>query len=132
MPDYGLPLWNIDNISNTNSFHAFEIAYHGALKRVVGVSAMYSNHDVVDYCNQFLFKHYLLLLQCRFFKRIMKSSNRLIKICLPFLMEGNLKISMNSVLNNKYDVDFDTNDLDIIQARISWVQKHELCTGVRL
>ena len=117
---------------STSAFNVFEIAYNGALKKIVGVSAMYSNHDVAEYCNQFLFKHYIMLLQCRYFKRIERSSNRMIKLCLPFLMEGNLKMSVNKVLKNKYDIDFNSNDLDVIQARISWVQKHELCTGIRL
>ena len=132
LPDYGLALWNGCDVFNQHIFNVFEIAFHRALKRIAGVPAMYSNHDVADYCKQLLFKHYVTFIQCRYFKRIFNSNNRMIKICLPFLMEGYLKNSLTKNLHKTYSVDLNENDLDIIHARISWVQRHELRTGIRL
>ena len=54
----------------------------------------------------------------------------MVKICLPFLNEGYLRNSLSKILNRNYNVDFNANDLDIIQARISWIQRHEVRTGV--
>ena len=129
LPDYGLALWNSE-FFNQNIFNVFEIAFHRALKKIVGAPNMSSNHDVAEYCNQLLFKHYVTFLQCRYFKRISKSSNRMVKICSPFLKEGYLRNSLFKILNRNYNIDFNANDLDIIQARISWIQRHEVRTGV--
>merc|ERR1711911_474809 len=50
LPDYGLALWNVKNLLGCKTFRVFEVAYHGALKKILGISTMYSNHDTAEYC----------------------------------------------------------------------------------
>ena len=132
LPDYGLALWICMDVFNTKNFKVLEVAYHNALKKIVGVPIKHSNHDVAELCNQYIMKHYIVMLQARYFKRIMKSRNTLIKLCKPFLMIGCHRLSFSKLLNDKYEIDFNSNDLEIIHARISWVQRNEIRTGVRL
>ena len=131
LPDYGLALWNTGTILNKNIFKVFQIAFHGAMKKIVGTPFSTSNHDVTDKCHQLLLQHYVVFLQCRYFKRILKSKHPLVRICLPFLSEGILKSSLHKILPNTYSIEFRPNDLDIIRARIGWVQRNEVRTGVR-
>ena len=57
LTNYGLALWNSDEVFNQNIFNVFEVAFHRALKKIVGAPNMYSNHDVAEYCSQLLNKH---------------------------------------------------------------------------
>ena len=112
-------------------FLVFQIAYHNALKRIVGVPVFYSSHGVAEYCNLFLFQHYIISLQCRYFKRIMNSNNILIKLCLPFLTSGRNMCGLRNILRDKYSVDFQSNEYEIIRSRISRVQKDEIPAGLQ-
>ena len=132
LPEYGLALWNIDRVTTRHIFNVFRVAYNNALKKVVGVPSSYSSHDVVDVCKLYLFNHYLTIVQCRYFKRIMRTNNPLFKLSMPFLKEGLHLPALSNVLNNRYSVNFYEYELDILLSRIAWVQKHEERTGVRL
>ena len=112
-------------------FKVFQVAYHNALKKIVGVPVSYSNHDIAEYCNQYLFQHYIVSLQSRYFKRILRSVNSLVRLCLPFLITGYHMVSLCNILKGTYGVDFRSNEYDIIRARISRVQKDEIPTGLR-
>ena len=131
LPDYGLALWNLNEILNAHIFKVFQVAYHNALKKIVGVPVAFSNHDIAEYCNQFLFQHYIVSLQSRYFKRIAKSGNSLVRLCLPFLTLGYNVESLSNILKEKYTVDLESNDYDVIRARICRVQKDEIPTGLR-
>ena len=131
LPDYGLPLWNSLQILNKHIFNVFCVAYSNALKKILGVSRTYSSHDVADYCGLYLLKHYIAVIQSRYFKRIFKSNNPLIKLCQPYLLKGMHLASFFELLKNRYSVDFRWNELDIIICRISWVQRNETRTGLR-
>ena len=112
-------------------FSVFRVAYDNSLKRVVGVSNSFSSHDIADYCKLYLLNHYVILVQCRYFKRIMRMNNPLIRLCQPFLMGGFHLVSLYTFLKDKYCFDFRFNELDVIQARIAWVQRNEERTGIR-
>ena len=131
LPEYGLALWNCREIFKRQIFKVFEVAYHNTLKKIVGVSVSNSSHDVADYCKQFLLQHYIVMLQSRYLKRILQSRNSLIKLCQPFLIGGRHMVSLCKLLRNKYDIDLRCNDQDVIRARISWVQRNEIRTGIR-
>ena len=131
LPDYGLPLWNVCDISSKHIFKVFRVAFHNAFKKMTGASILHSSHDVMSNCNQLLFEHYLLFLTCRYFKRVLTSKSSLVLLCRPFLKKGYLFTSLLNLLRYKYEMDFIENDLDVIKSRISWVQLHESRTGVR-
>ena len=131
LPDYGLALWNLNEIFSAHIFKVFQVAYHNALKKIVGVPVSFSSHDIAEYCNQLLFQHYIVSLQSRYFKRISKSGNSLVRLCLPFLTLGYDMVSLCSILKEKYTVDLRSNDFDVILARIYRVQKDEIPTGLR-
>ena len=106
MPEYGLALWIIRDILKNHMFKVFKVAYHNALKKIVGASTCHSNHDVANYCNQFLFNHYVVFLHSRYFKRVMNPNNSLIKTCLPFLKRGYLLSSLTKTLKENYEISF--------------------------
>ena len=132
MPEYGLALWNIGDVLKNHMLKVFKVAYHNALKKIVGVSTSHSNHDVANYCNQFLFNHYVVFLQFRYFKRVMKINKNLLKTCLPFLKRGYLLSSLTKTLKENYEISFTDCDIDIIKSRISLVQRNEMHSGIRL
>ena len=53
-PQYGLPLWNSFNIYLKHNFKAFEIAYSGALKMIVGCPKFSSSHITAEMIFLFL------------------------------------------------------------------------------
>ena len=109
----------------------FEVAYHNALKRIVGAPIVTSTHDIAEYCNMYMFKHYIAFLQIRYLKRILKSNNALMRLCCPLLMLGYHALSLSKLVKDRYQIDITENGVDAIGARISWVQRHEVTTGVR-
>ena len=132
IPEYGLALWHNIDIMKKHMFKVLRLAYHNALKKVVGVSVSHSSHDVANYCNQFLFEHYLVFLQTRYFKRMLSSNNTLVRLCRPFLKRGYLLTSLMKTLKEKYSIYFTEYDINTIKARISWVQRDEVFSGIRL
>ena len=101
LPDYGLPLWNIGEIQSKHVFKVFRTAFHNVFKKMAGISIMYSSHDVMSSCNQFLFEHYLSFLISKYFKRIFSSRNSLLLLCRSFLKKGYHFTSLLDVLRNK-------------------------------
>ena len=129
LPDYGLSIWNLGTVLNKQNFLAFEVAYNNALKKMRGVPINTSSHLVANEQDQFLFKHYAIYNQTRYFKRVFNSANILLKIITPQIKEGFLFKSLYLRLRDVYGVDFTSNDLCILRARIFWIQRHEPVTG---
>ena len=129
VPDYGLPLWNLGEIVKKQIFKTFEMAFSKSLKRMLGVPISTSNHAVAEIFNQLLFSHYVTMVQTRYFKRVFKSNNPLISISSFTLRNGYLFETLFRRLDGNYDVNFSRHTLDILKARIQWVQRHEPTTG---
>ena len=129
VPDYGLPLWNLGEIVKRQIFKTFEVAFSKSLKRMLGVPLSTSSHAVADIFNQLLFIHYVTVVQTRYFKRVFCSINPLIRISSFTLGNGYLYKSLFKRLNDNYDVNFSMHSLDILKARVEWVQRHEPMTG---
>ena len=129
VPDYGLPLWNIGEIINRQIFKTFEMAFSRSLKRMLGVPLSTSNHAVAEIFDQLLFIHYVTVVQTRYFKRVFNSNNPLISISSFTLRNGFLFQNLFQRLNNSYNVGFSMHTLDILRARVGWVQRHEPTTG---
>ena len=87
LPDYGLSLWNVNEVNGKHIFKVFRTAFHNAFKKMSGASTLHSSHDVMSSCNQLLFEHYLVFLISRYFKRIFSSRNSLLLLCRPFFKE---------------------------------------------
>ena len=127
-PDYGLSLWNIQKIFNRQIFKGFEIALSKSMKRILGVPVNTSSHAVAECCNLLLLKPHVLLVQARYFKRLLKTSNHILRLSSAFIREGEI----NKYLRQLYDVDFYENYLDCLKARLFWVQRHDVRSGREL
>ena len=130
LPEYGLALWNITDLSKRHIFKVFRRAFHNAFKRISGASFYHSSHDIAVNCKQLLFEHYLTVVRARYFKRAMKSKNSLMTLCRPYLKAGYHMSIFCNTLRETYGIGFMENDLDIIKARISYVQRNEPQTGL--
>ena len=125
LPDYGLPLWNHATSFNSKIFKAFNVAFNKSLKRISGVPIFASSHITANECNILLLNHHTALTQARYLKRVMRSTNPLIKNYKPYMYEGFFMRNVLNVFNNVYNVNPLYEELDILMARIGWVQRHE-------
>ena len=105
------------------------MAFSRSLKRMLGVPLSTSNHAVAEIFDQLLFIHYVTVVQTRYFKRVFNSNNPLISISSFTLRNGFLFQNLFQRLNNSYNVGFSMHTLDILRARVGWVQRHEPTTG---
>ena len=96
---------------------------------MLGVPIRTSSNAVAELFNQLLFLHYVTFNQVRYFKRILNSYNPLIKLSIFELKNGILYGSIRKRLREVYNCEFKDNDLDVLKARIFWVQNHEPRTG---
>ena len=124
-PDYGLNLWTNKLSLSRCKFKAFEVAYNNALKRIMNMPLYSSNHEVAERSEQFLLRHHIALLQAKYYHRLNHSNCFLIKINLPFLKRGHFFNHVNKLFKDVYEVDVSRHSIDILNARVSWVQKHE-------
>ena len=76
-------------------------------------------------CNQLLLRHHVAMLQSRFIKRSTLVDNVVFKLCHFYLKQGYLHNSVGCYFKNVYEVNLYDNQLDVLKARIMWVQKHE-------
>ena len=109
-----------------SKFKAFEVAYNNTLKRIVGVPLYSSNHEVAEKCGVFLLRHHVAQLQAAYYHRLFDSCCVLIKFNLPFLKCGYFFTHVNKIFKEIYGVDVSRWARDVLESRISWVQKHEL------
>ena len=123
-------MWNAKAICNRQIFRSFETAFSNSLKKVVGVPFYSSSHVTAEMCRQLLFKHHYALLQARFVKRVLSSKNEINVLCLPYLKNGYLCESVLKLFTETYECNIYENDLDVLEARLEWVQKHENRRGV--
>ena len=129
-PEYGLSLWNTDVIFSKQIFKCFETTFSNALKRILGVPVYSSSHIAAEMCNNLLLKHHIAYVQARYVKSVMRSNNELLKLYRPYLKGGYLSSNIEKLFQNSYEVSVWDNDLDVLGARILWVQKHEERRGI--
>ena len=70
-----------------------------------------------------LFKEVCMINQIKYFKRIGRRTTNFSIIFNSFLKEGMVK-TLNSKLVNDYSVNFFSNDVDVLIARIKYVQNN--------
>ena len=125
LPDYGLCLWNTNVILSRQIFWSFETAFSNALKKVVGAPIYASSHITAELCQQLLFRHHVSLIQARFFKRVLSCTNEINMLCSPYLKDGYICKSLIKLFKDIYKCGYCENDLDVLKARLVWVQGHE-------
>ena len=128
-PDYGLPLWCLDTLFKKRIFKTFEVAYSNAVKRMLGVSISTSSHAAAEACSLLLFNHHCTFTQSRYFKRIFRSNNSILKLLSHDILEGYLYRSLTKQFALKYGCNMRENEVIILKSRIFWVQRHEDRTG---
>ena len=129
IPDYGLSLWNIEESMKKPIYKSFEVAFSNALKKILSVPISSSSHAVAGVFNQFLFTHYVTFNQVRYFKRILKSFNPILRLSNFIIKQGFLYKMISKRIREFYNCCILSNDLSILRARIFWVQNHEPHTG---
>ena len=129
-PQYGLNLWNCNAVFSKHLFKCFETTFSNSLKKILGIPVFSSSHIAAEMCNHLLLRHYLAYLQASYIKRLFRSDNQLIKISRSYLKSGYLCNSIEKLFNDVYGVSIMDNDLDVLGARILWVQRHEERRGI--
>lgn len=124
-PDYGISLWNDPKTLHSTIFKSFNTAYSGAMKKMKNVPLYASSHITANECQQLLLNHKVALIQARAYKRAKKECNPFFNCIKEWMKDGFFMKSIKTLFKEKYEVDIDMEDLDILTARIWWVQKHE-------
>ena len=125
LPQYGLELWNSNNIFNRVIFRSFEVAYSNSLKRILGCPKYASSHITADICNQFLFKHQVNVIQARYLHRILRSSNGLFALNRTYMKNGLFFKHVCNYFHEKYSISVLENPISAVISRVCWVQTHE-------
>lgn len=124
-PDYGTPLWNHTKTFPSCSFKTFSLAINKAMKKMVGVPIYSSNHEVADSCELLLPKHHVAHIQARYYNRLIKSKHILIRLNWHHIQSGFFMKSVHTLFHDTYNIDLWKYDMDTVNARIWWVQRHE-------
>ena len=130
LPDYGLNLWDFKSIFNKQPFKCFDTGFSNALKKIVGAPIHASSHITAEKCSHMLLKHYVSCVQSRYMKRVFSLKEHIIRLSSPYLKKGHLYTSYTKWLQNNYEIDVWEYDLETINARILWVQRHEERRGI--
>ena len=129
MSEYGLTIWNLCEITSKPCFKTFQVAHSNALKKILDVPVSTSSHAVAEVFNSLLFHHFITFIQIRYFKRVLKSFNPMLKMLIVNIKNGYLYEGLSKRVKVIYDCDIMFNAVDILKSRVSWVQNHEPHTG---
>ena len=124
-PHYGINLWNLECTLRNVSYKAFQICYSTAVKSIYGFSKYERNHFIFEICNMLLFRHYLVLVQLKYFRKILEQPHGLIYRLFHEIKYGCYINIFNNVFKEKYDVDIRHNDMDALKSRILYIQRNE-------
>ena len=128
-PDYGENLWDCRIAFIKQAFKCFENSFSNAFKKIIGVPAYSSSHITADICNHLLLKYHVALIQFRYLKRLLSLKNNTIRQCSSYIKSGYFCCSIGNFFKDTYDIDIWEQELDIVKARILWVQRHEQRRG---
>ena len=123
---YGVDLWLKDR-GSTNAFGNFAVAYHKAIKKILGLSTHESNHYACQEAELFIFKHLINKFRINTALRLVYSPCNYFRKNMSFLKISSVFIkSVEELARDTYDIDLIwENDLCAINARIAYVQNHE-------
>ena len=123
---YGADLW-LNSKGSVNTLNQFSVAYHKAIKKILGLSTRESNHFACQEAQMFTFDNFLNRLRVISVIRFFKSPCAFIAKNLSFLrISSSFYEAVNEIFSSTYDItDILDNDLDAINSRIVFVQNRE-------
>ena len=123
---YGAELW-FNNKRSAASLKQFEIGYHKAIKKILGLSYHESNHYACQEANLYTFEHLINKIRIMYVIRLFcKPCSFIKKIEFYLSVSSVLCNEVSSLLKSKYDIDsLHDNDKEAIIARLGFVQNHE-------
>lgn len=123
---YGAELWTSSSGCSA-ALRQFSVAYHNAIKKIIGVTTRSSNHVACNHVNMPTFKHLLnrKLLGFMFFLKKC-SSPCFSKFKYQFMNHSLFVKEFNIIFYREYNlINILDNDKDALLARISFVQSRE-------
>ena len=123
---YGAELWFGDPGSKS-ALRQFEIGYHKAIKKLIGLSYHESNHYACQQAQLLIFKHLLNKLKIQFMFRLYFSPCIFIEKLMKYLSVSSVLFNeVNKFSNDLYQInDLLDNDRQAVVSRVVYVQNHE-------
>ena len=105
----------------------FELGYHKAIKKILGLSYRESNHFACQEANLLTFEHLINKIKVTQAIRLLMHPCEFIRRVNPFLSVSSVFYNeIYELLEKKYEIDsIVLNDKEAIVARIGFVQNHE-------
>jgi len=126
MSMYGLELF-INNKNSGDTLKKLGIAYHYALKRLLGLPKFYSNHYTCSILAKFTFTHMMNHKMLKFLFWCSESSSPCFIMHKIYFLKFSkyFKFISNNFWKEYEIINLLDNDLDAVHARIKFVQNHE-------
>ena len=123
---YGINLWFEHKIQPSH-IRNLEVAYHKAIKKIVGIEVWRSNHEACDLMGIDLFKHFLSKRMAKFYFSAISSECKMFRMLrYHFMFSSQLYKILKERFNAYYQIEnVIGNDKDALIARISFVQMRE-------
>jgi hypothetical protein len=123
---YGCETW-YDGLAKPKVLYGISVAYHAAVKRVVGLSKWHNNHDACIDAKLPIFKHFISSrIVSHLFSLSFSDSPCLVDLKNYFKNYSELFLNVKSHFLTKYGVDdIFNNCLAALKARINYVQRNE-------
>ena len=120
---YGINLWFEHKIQPSH-IKRLEVAYHKAIKKILGMEVWNSNHDACELMNIDLFKHFLTKRMTKFYFSAISSKCRMFqKLRYHFMFSSQLYKVLKNRFHTMYQIDnLFSNDRDALIARMSFVR----------
>ena len=126
MSFFGAELWfNMKN--SKQEFHALEIAYHKAIKKMLGLPWRESNHYACEVADMPVFKHFINQRILGFLFNLINSKSLCVAPLRNYFRSDSFLVKhVKQVFNDVYSIDnLFFNDINAIKARIRYVDRHE-------
>ena len=123
---YGIHLWFEQRILKTDT-KKLEVAYHKAIKKVVGLEVWRSNHDACEKMGIDVFKHLLSKRMINFYFSAISSNCRMFrKLKYHFMLSSQLYRFLKHRFLNLYQInEILGNDKNALLSRVGYVQRNE-------
>ena len=123
---YGIELWYNDK-NRKNIMNKISVAYHKAIKKILGMNVWESNHLACERLGVNLFKHLQAKRMYNYYRSVLKSKNGVrIKLKYYWHFYSDIKMNIERIFKCDYDVEdvFENFDKAII-SRIDFIERNE-------
>ena len=123
---YGIETWFSDDVKK-KSFHSLAVAYHKAIKRMVGLNVWDSNHHACAISSLPIFKHLLAKRALRFYLSLVNSKSPCIaSLKYYYRTYSCFAVNLRKLFNTVYGIScILENPLCSLYSRIDFVQRTE-------